>query len=209
MDASYFQHRAFLSEWQENRPDVDLEALTDVHIQGLGLDSEGITDVDELSVGAEVAVPNDPAHLTRALRILESEALVEIDPDAGEAATEYDVVENPNDLVITPLEAAQLPLSISDVDPAVVNGNYAIEADLADQTNVLAWEPEGEDYVESYANGLVTLQENVDDERIQLLADLLHDEQVLEYIQDSWQGVILAVDADGDIVEDGGAVEDE
>ena len=209
LDANYFQHRAFLTEWQENRPDVDLEYLTDVHIERLGLYSESITDVDELSEGAEVAVPNDPANLNRALRILESEGLVEIDPDAGETATENDVVENPDDLVITPLEAAQLPRSISDVDAAVVNGNYAIEADLAEEANVLAWEPEGEDYVESYANGLVTLQENVDDERIQLLADLLHDEQVLEYIQDSWQGVILAVDADGDIVEDGGAVEDE
>lgn len=209
LDANYFQHRAFLTEWQENRPDVDLEYLTDVHIERLGLYSESITDVDELSEGAEVAVPNDPANLNRALRILESEGLVEIDPDAGETATENDVVENPDDLVITPLEAAQLPRSISDVDAAVVNGNYAIEADLAEEANVLAWEPEGEDYVESYANGLVTLQENVDDERIQLLADLLHDEQVLEYIQDSWQGVILAVDADGDVVEDGGAVEDE
>lgn len=209
LDANYFQHRAFLTEWQENRPDVDLEYLTDVHIERLGLYSESITDVDELSEGAEVAVPNDPANLNRALRILESEGLVEIDPDAGETATENDVVENPDDLVITPLEAAQLPRSISDVDAAVVNGNYAIEADLAEEANVLAWEPEGEDYVESYANGLVTLQENVDDERIQLLADLLHDEQVLEYIQDSWQGVILAVDADGDIVEDGGAVEGE
>lgn len=209
LDANYFQHRAFLTEWQENRPDVDLEYLTDVHIERLGLYSESIADVDELSEGAEVAVPNDPANLNRALRILESEGLVEIDPDAGETATENDVVENPNDLVITPLEASQLPRSISDVDAAVVNGNYAIEADLAEETNVLAWEPEGEDYVESYANGLVTLQENVDDERIQLLADLLHDEQVLEYIQDSWRGVILAVDADGDIVEDGGAVEDE
>ena len=209
LDANYFQHRAFLTEWQENRPDVDLEYLTDVHIERLGLYSESITDVDELSEGAEVAVPNDPANLNRALRILESEGLVEIDPDAGETATENDVVENPDDLVITPLEAAQLPRSISDVDAAVVNGNYAIEAVLAEEANVLAWEPEGEDYVESYANGLVTLQENVDDERIQLLADLLHDEQVLEYIQDSWQGVILAVDADGDIVEDGGAVEDE
>src|SRR5699024_9405865 len=165
--------------------------------------------VDELSEGTEVAVPNDPANLNRALRILESEGLVEIDPDAGETATENDVVEKPDDLVITPLEAAQLPRSISDVDAAVVNGNYAIEADLTEEANVLAWEPEGDDYVESYANGLVTLEENVDDERVQLLADLLHDEKVLEYIQESWRGVVLAVDAEGAIVEDEGAAEDE
>lgn len=209
LDANYFQHRAFLSEWQENRPDVDLDYLTDVHIERLGLYSQSVADIDDLPEGAEVAVPNDPANLNRALRILEAEGLVEIDPDVGETATENDVVENPNNLDITPLEAPQLPRSLSDVDAAVVNGNYAIETNLAEEANTLAWEPENEDYVESYANGLVTLEENVEDERVQLLADLLHDERVLEYIQESWQGVVLVVDADGNIVEDEGAVEDE
>lgn len=209
LDANYFQHRAFLTEWQENGPDADLSYVSDVHIERLGLYSNNVAEVEDLPEGAEVAVPNDPANLNRALRILETEGLVEIDPDAGEGATESDIVENPNDLTVTPLEAAQLPRSLSDVDAAVVNGNYAIEADLTEEADVLAWEPEGEDYVESYANGLVTLEENVDDERVQLLADLLHDEQVLEYIQESWQGVVLAVDAEGTIVEDEGAAEDE
>ncbi|MBE2997761.1 metal ABC transporter substrate-binding protein [Nocardiopsis sp. HNM0947] len=202
LDANYFQHREFLGEWQENGPDADLTYITDVHIERLGLYSEDTEDIDGLDDGAEIAVPNDPANLNRALRILEAEGLIEIDPEAGEGATENDITENPQDLVVTPLEAAQLPRSISDVDAAIVNGNYAIEADLAEEANVLAWEPEGEDYVESYANGLVALDENVDDERVQKLAELMHDERVLEYIQDSWEGVVLGVDSDGEVVED-------
>ncbi|WP_019609057.1 MetQ/NlpA family ABC transporter substrate-binding protein [Nocardiopsis sp. CNS-639] len=201
LDANYFQHRAFLNEWTANGPDAELTYLTDVHIERLGLYSESVESIDDLPDGAEIAVPNDPANLARALGILEAEGLVTVDPEAGESATERDIVDNPRDITVTPLEAAQLPRSISDVDAAVVNGNYAIETDLPEQSNVLAWEPEGDDYVESYANGLVTLAENAEDERIQLLAELLHDERVLEFIQESWQGVVLAVDAEGDIVE--------
>ena len=201
LDANYFQHRSFMNEWLENGPDAELNYVTDVHIERLGLYSETYESAGDLPEGAKVAVPNDPANLNRALTILEAEGLITVDPEAGETATENDIVENPNDLVVTPLEAAQLPRSISDVDAAVINGNYAIEASITEEANVLAWEPEGDDYVEKYANGLVTLDENSDDERVQLLAELLHDERVLEYIKETWQGVVLAVDADGNISE--------
>ncbi|GHC87442.1 lipoprotein [Nocardiopsis terrae] len=201
LDANYFQHRAFMNEWLENGPDAELTYVTDVHIERLGLYSESVESTGDLPEGAEIAVPNDPANLNRALSILEAEGLITVDPEAGENATENDITDNPNDLVVTPLEAAQLPRSIADVDAAVVNGNYAIEADLPEESNVLAWEPEGEDYVQNYANGLVALNENADDERVQLLAELLHDERVLEYVQETWRGVVLAVDADGVITE--------
>ncbi|NYH54590.1 MULTISPECIES: MetQ/NlpA family ABC transporter substrate-binding protein [Nocardiopsis] len=203
LDANYFQHRAFLDEWVSNGPDAELTYLTDVHIERLGLYSESVESIDDLPDGAEIAVPNDPANLARALGVLEAEGLVTIDPEAGASATEDDIVENPHDLTVTPLEAAQLPRSIADVDAAVVNGNYAIERNLPEESNVLAWEPQGEDYVESYANGLVTLAENADDEQVQLLAELLHDERVLEYVQETWKGIVLPVDAEGAIVESG------
>lgn len=201
LDANYFQHRSFLNEWVENGPDAELTYLTDVHIERLGLYSETYESADDLPAGARIAVPNDPANLNRALSILEAEGLITVDPEAGETATEGDIVDNPNDLVVTPLEAAQLPRSISDVDAAVVNGNYAIEAQITEEANVLAWEPEGEDYVHKYANGLVALEGNADDERVRLLAELLHDERVLEYIKQTWDGVVLAVDAEGEISE--------
>ncbi len=201
LDANYFQHRSFMNEWLENGPGAELTYVTDVHIERLGLYSETYESADDLPAGAKIAVPNDPANLNRALTILETEGLVTIDPEAGETATENDIVDNPNDLVVTPLEAAQLPRSLSDVDAAVINGNYAIEAAVAEEANVLAWESEGDDYVEKYANGLVALDENAEDERVQLLAELLHDERVLEYIQETWQGVVLAVDAEGTISE--------
>ncbi|OLT28338.1 metal ABC transporter substrate-binding protein [Nocardiopsis sp. CNR-923] len=201
LDANYFQHRAFLAEWRENGPDAEFAYVTDVHIERLGLYSQDVESVDDLPEGAEIAVPNDPANLNRALRILQAEGLVTVDPEAGETATENDIADNPRDLVVTPLEAAQLPRSIADVDAAVVNGNYAIGAGLTEDANILAWEPEGGDYVETYANGLVTLAENAEDERILQLVELLHDERVLAYVQSTWEGVVLPVDADGAVVE--------
>ncbi|WP_017597259.1 MetQ/NlpA family ABC transporter substrate-binding protein [Nocardiopsis lucentensis] len=207
LDANYFQHRAFLAEWQENGPDAEFSYVTDVHIERLGLYSESVESLEDLPEGAEIAVPNDPANLNRALRILEAEGLVTVDPEAGESATENDITDNPQGLVVMPLEAAQLPRSIADVDAAIVNGNYAIEAGLTEDANVLAWEPEGEDYVETYANGLVTLAENAEDERILQLVELLHDERVLEYVENTWQGVVLPVDADGAVVKDEDVVE--
>ncbi|CAL9391929.1 Membrane lipoprotein TpN32 [Nocardiopsis dassonvillei] len=201
LDANYFQHRTYLAEWAANGPDADFTYVTDVHIERLGLYSESVESVGDLPEGAEIAVPNDPANLNRALGILQEEGLIEVDPEAGGLATEKDITENPRDITVTPLEAAQLPRAIADVDAAVVNGNYAIEANLPEESNVLAWEPEGDDYVEAYANGLVALEENADDERVRLLADLLHDERVLEFVKESWKGVVLAVDADGNVVE--------
>ncbi|RCV50238.1 MetQ/NlpA family ABC transporter substrate-binding protein [Marinitenerispora sediminis] len=198
LDANYFQHRTFLGEWQDANPDDQLVYVSDVHVERLGLYSSEYENVDDLPDGAEIAVPNDAANLDRALRTLEAEGLLTVDPDAGALATENDIQDNPKDITVTPLEAAQLPRSLGDVDAAVVNGNYAIEADLAANDNVLAWEPDSaEDYVENYANGLVVRAEDEDDPGVAQLAELLHSDEVRQYIEDTWQGVVYPVDEQG------------
>nr|WP_211301343.1 MetQ/NlpA family ABC transporter substrate-binding protein [Murinocardiopsis flavida] len=201
LDANYFQHREFLKEWQDANPDNELSYVTDVHIERLGLYSKKHDKVGDLGEGAEIAVPNDPANLNRALRTLEKEGLVEIDPDAGENASEKSITENPKDLKITPLEAPQIPRSIDDVDAAVVNGNFAIEADLSENSEVLAWEPQGGDYAEKYANGLVVPADQADGKQVRTLVELLHKPEVAEYIDKTWKGVVLPVDAEGAIEE--------
>lgn len=201
LDANYFQHREFLKEWQDANPDTELTYVTDVHIERLGLYSKEHDKVADLGDGAEIAVPNDPANLNRALRTLETEGLVEIDPDVGEDASEKDITENPKDLKITPLEAPQIPRSIGDVDAAVVNGNFAIEADLSESSEVLAWEPQGDDYAEKYANGLVVPADQADSKEVRKLVEVLHEPEVADYINKTWKGVVLPVDAEGAIEE--------
>ncbi|MDD6790824.1 MAG: MetQ/NlpA family ABC transporter substrate-binding protein, partial [Thermobifida fusca] len=148
----------------------------------------------DLPEGAEIAVPNDAANLDRALRTLEAEGLITVDPEAGALATESDITDNPRGITVTPLEAAQLPRSLDDVDAAVVNGNYAIEANLTETANALAWEPsDSPDYIEKYANGLVVRAEDVDDPAIRTLSELLRSDEVREYIEQTWQGVVYPV----------------
>jgi D-methionine transport system substrate-binding protein len=194
LNANYFQHRTFLEEWQKANPGDELVYVSDVHVERLGLYSRKHESSADLPEGAEIAVPNDAANLDRALRTLEAEGLITVDPEAGALATESDITDNPRGITVTPLEAAQLPRSLDDVDAAVVNGNYAIEANLTETANALAWEPsDSPDYIEKYANGLVVRAEDVDDPAIRTLSELLRSDEVREYIEQTWQGVVYPV----------------
>ncbi|TDQ52405.1 MetQ/NlpA family ABC transporter substrate-binding protein [Actinorugispora endophytica] len=195
LDANYFQHRTFLEEWQAANPDDELAYISDVHVERLGLYSDKHESVGDIPDGAEIAVPNDAANLDRALATLEAEGLITVDPEAGALATEADITDNPKDVTVTPLEAAQLPRSLPDVDAAVVNGNYAIEADLPGTANELAWEPsDTADYVEDYANGLVVRAADAEDPDLVKLGELLHSDEVRAYVEETWQGVVFPVD---------------
>lgn len=192
LEANYYQHQPFLEEYLDGDDDADLAYVEDVHLEAFGLYSADLEEAEDLAAdaaeGAEVGVPNDASNLARALLLLEEQELITLEEDAGELATEGDIVDNPNDLEITPLEAAQLPRSLEDLDAAVVNGNYAIETDLAEDASVLAFEDTDGN---PYANGLVVNAEDADDEDIQALDELLHSDEVQEYMEETWDGVVI------------------
>ncbi len=187
LDANYFQTVPYLEE-QEASAGYDFTALEPVHIEPLGIYSESLTDLADLPDGATVAIPNDPTNAARALRLLEANELITL-ADTGDAApTALDVQENPKDLEIQEVEAAQLPRSLADVDAAVINGNYAIDADLSPADDALALEEaEGN----PNANLLVVRSGDEDDERIQQLEELLHSDEVRQFIEDTYSGAVL------------------
>ncbi|MFC3995722.1 MetQ/NlpA family ABC transporter substrate-binding protein [Nocardiopsis sediminis] len=193
IDANYFQNVPFLDEYLAANPDADLSWVANVHLEAFGLYSEDIEDIADLPDGAQVGIPNDPANLDRALKLLESQELITLDPEAGDTATENDVQDNPQDLELVPVEAAQLPRSLADVDAAVVNGNYALEADLPEAANALAWEDTEDN---PYGNGLVVSAADADNEDIATLNELLHSDEVRTFIEEQWQGVVIPLDAD-------------
>ncbi|MFC4562574.1 MetQ/NlpA family ABC transporter substrate-binding protein [Nocardiopsis mangrovi] len=193
IDANYFQNVPFLDEYAAANPDADLSWVANVHLEAFGLYAEDIEDLADLPDGAQVGVPNDPANLDRALKLLESEELLTLDPEAGDAATENDVQDNPKDLELVPVEAAQLPRSLADVDAAVVNGNYALEADLPETANALAWEDTEDN---PYGNGLVVRADDAGSEDIATLNELLHSDEVRTFIEEQWQGVVIPLDAE-------------
>ncbi|RBY95865.1 metal ABC transporter substrate-binding protein [Blastococcus sp. TF02-8] len=187
LDANYFQTIPYLEE-QEKSAGYDFQALAPVHIEPLGIYSSRLDDLADLADGATVAIPNDPTNAARALRLLEANDLITL-ADTGDAApTSLDIDENPKNLEISEVEAAQVPRSLADVDIAVINGNYAIEADLVPSEDALALEA-GED--NPNANLLVVRSGDEDDERIQKLEELLHSDEVRQFIEDTYQGAVL------------------
>jgi D-methionine transport system substrate-binding protein len=191
IDANYFQTVPFLEEYEAGNPDADLEWIGNVHLEAFGLYSESLTDLADLEDGAQVGVPNDASNMGRALKLLESNDLITLAEGAGDAASEQDIEDNPRDLEIVPVEAAQLPRSLADVDAAVVNGNYALEAGLAESANALAWE-ETED--NPYGNGLVVAADDADNEAIATLNELLHSEEVRSFMEEQWDGVVIPLE---------------
>ncbi|SCX43533.1 D-methionine transport system substrate-binding protein [Klenkia marina] len=187
LDANFFQTIPYLEE-QEASAGYDFTALEPVHIEPLGIYSGSLTDLAELPDGGTVAIPNDPTNAARALRLLEANDLITL-ADTGDAApTSLDVEENPKDLDISEVEAAQVPRSLADVDIAVINGNYAIDADLSPAEDALALEEaEGN----PNANLLVVRAGDEDDERIQTLERLLHSDEVRQFIEDEYDGAVL------------------
>ncbi|WP_369130710.1 MetQ/NlpA family ABC transporter substrate-binding protein [Modestobacter roseus] len=187
IDANYFQTVPYLEE-QEASAGYDFTALEPVHIEPLGLYSDTLTDLADLPDGATVAIPNDPTNAGRALELLAANDLITLADTGDSAPTALDVEGNPKNLQITEIEAAQLPRSLVDVDAAVINGNYAIDADLVPAEDALALEEaEGN----PNANLLVVRAGTEDDERIQQLEELLHSDEVRTFIEDTYEGAVI------------------
>ncbi|WP_371785189.1 MetQ/NlpA family ABC transporter substrate-binding protein [Streptosporangium subroseum] len=188
LDANYFQHRPYLDDFNASKG-TKLTFVQAVHLEPLGLYSKKITDAASLGQGATVALPNDATNLGRALKLLADNSLITLKEGVGIAATERDVTGNPKDLKFQPLEAAQLPRSLEDVDAAVINGNYALESGLNPADDALVLEKaEGN----PYSNGLVVKAGNENDPRVVKLAKLLAGPEVKQFIEQTYKGAVIS-----------------
>ncbi|WP_199043063.1 MetQ/NlpA family ABC transporter substrate-binding protein [Glycomyces salinus] len=183
VEANFFQTQPYLEEYNEANG-TDLVTVAPVHIEPLGLYSESAASLEEIPDGAQIAIPGDGSNGGRALALLADAGLITLADDADATlATEDDVAENPKNLEFVPLEAAQLTRSLADVDAAVINGNYALEADLSPAEDSLFSESAEDN---PYANYLVTTAENADNDDVQTLADLLRSTEVTDFIEQTW-----------------------
>ncbi|EGX55340.1 ABC transporter substrate-binding protein [Streptomyces zinciresistens K42] len=190
VDANYFQHQPYLDDFNKKNG-TDIVAVPDatVHLEPLGVYSQGVKKLTDLKKGATVAVPNDTTNEARALKLLEANGLIKLKAGVGYEATPKDVASNPRGLRFKELEAAQLPRSLADVDAAVINGNYALEADLSPAEDAIAAEsPKGN----PYGNFLAVKKGNEDDPRVRKLAKLLTSPEVKKFIEDKYDGAVVA-----------------
>lgn len=184
VDANFFQHLPYLeTEIAENG--YELTPFAGVHIEPLGIFSESLTSLDEIEEGAAVGVPNDPTNRGRALALLaDNDVITLADGVEPTEATPDDVAENPKNLTFSEVDAALIARTLSDYDAAVINGNYAIEADLVPAEDALALEAgEGN----PYANFLAVRTEDKDNEALKKLDELLHSEDVKTFITDTYK----------------------
>ncbi len=159
LDANYFQTPAYLAEQEKSR-NFKATSVVGVHIEPLGLYSRDIKDIGAVPNGAQVAIPNDATNEARALRLLAANDLITLKAEATESATVRDIESNPKNLEFAEVEAAQTPRALDDADLAVINGNYAIEADLTPSKDALVLEAAENN---PNANLLVTLPEEAQD----------------------------------------------
>ncbi|WP_433790460.1 MetQ/NlpA family ABC transporter substrate-binding protein [Actinoplanes sp. CA-252034] len=188
LDANYFQHIPYLEE-EVAAKGYKFTALEPVHIEPLGVYSKTVKAIADVPAGGVVGIPNDPSNSGRALNLLAKNGLITLKDGVGVKATEKDVTANPKNLQFKALEAAQLPRSLEDTAISVINGNYAIETGLKPATDSLALET-GDD--NPYANLVVVRTGDESDARVVKLEKLLHSAEVKKFIQDKYQGSVLA-----------------
>ncbi|MFI1468053.1 MetQ/NlpA family ABC transporter substrate-binding protein [Streptomyces wuyuanensis] len=186
VDANFFQHKPYLDDFNKKNG-TTIAPVVDVHLEPLGLYSKKAEKVEDIKPGQTVAVPNDTTNEGRALQLLAEHGLITLKPGVGTSAKLSDITDKKG-LEFKELEAATVPRALNDVDAAVINGNYAIEADLKPAEDAIVLEKaEGN----PYANFLAVKKGNEKDVRVEKLAKLLNSPEVKKYIEDTYTGSVV------------------
>lgn len=186
VDVNYFQTEPYLDAYNRDRKS-DLVTVAGVHIEPFGAYSRKVKSLDELREGADVVIPNDPSNNSRALILLHNAGVIQLQDPKNALATQRDIIANPKNLKFRELDSAMLPRVLDQVDLALINTNYALDAGLNPTQDALAIESKDSPYV----NFLVARPDNKDDPRVQKLAQALTSPQVKEFIAQKYKGAVL------------------
>lgn len=187
IDANFFQHEPYFESFTTERNITNLTNVLKVHLEPMGIYSNKIDDLSQITDKSVVSVPNDPSNMGRALSLLENAGLIKLKEGVGVKGTIQDIVENPKNLEIVPLDAPMLPRSLDDVAISVINTNFALQAELNPTEDAL--------FIESsdspYANVLTVRTEDKDNPNIQKLIKALSSEEVRKFIEEKYDGAIV------------------
>ena len=187
IQANSFQHQPYLDNQIADRK-FDLVSIGTTITTPMGVYSKKVKSLDELKEGATVAIPNDPTNGGRALLVLASKGLIKFKDNPGVKVTVADIIENPKKIDFAEIDAAQLPRSLDDVDAAVINTNYAMEAGLHPKTDAIAIESEKS----PYANVIVVRTADKDAPWAKTLVESYHDESIRKFINEQFKGALIA-----------------
>ncbi|RDU58413.1 MetQ/NlpA family ABC transporter substrate-binding protein [Helicobacter sp. MIT 99-5507] len=186
IDANFHQHQPYLDKMVEDKK-LKIESIAKVHIEPLGFYSKKYKSIDSIKNGATIAIPNDPSNGGRALILLHNNGIIKLKDSNNLYATELDIVENPKNIKIKQIEAAMLPKVFGDVDGAVINGNYALQAGLSAKDAIFL-----EDSRSPYANILVVRSSDINNPKILKLKERLLSPKTKQFIDEQYKGEIVS-----------------
>lgn len=184
LDANFYQHIPYLEQFNKEKH-TDLSYTVKVHIEPMGVYSNKVKKIADIKDGAEIAIPNDPTNGSRALKVLQNAGLIKVKD--GELISKADITENKKNIKIKELDAPQLPRVLGDVDAAVINANYALQANLNPTKDAIAIEPKDS----PYANVLAVRTKDKDKDSIKALSKALNSPEIKKFIEEKYKGSII------------------
>ena len=191
-DANYFQHTPYLETFNAENG-THLVAAASIHYEPFGIYAGTRSAIADLQSGDKIAVPNDGSNRARALLLLEAQGLITLKEGVGIEATVLDIVENPLNLEIVEMEAAQITNVLDSVALGVINGNYALQAGLNAGTDALATEDATSLAAQTYANIICVKEGNENSEKIQALIEVLTSDEIRDYIVNTYSGAVVPI----------------
>lgn len=188
-DANYFQHIPYLDSFNEEKG-THLVNAGGIHYEPFGLYPGKESDLAKME-GASVAVPNDTTNEARALLLLQDNGYLTLKEGVGLTATKNDIIENPYNIEIVELEAAQIPRTLPDVTFGVLNGNYAMQAGYTVAENALLYESADSDAAATYVNVIAVKEGNENSAKIKALVDVLKSDAIKDYINANYNGGVI------------------
>lgn len=190
-DANYFQHAPYMEQFNKEKGTKLVEA-GDIHYEPFGIYPGTKKSLDEIADGDEIAVPNDTTNEARALLLLQDNGIIKLKDGAGLTATVNDIAENPHNIKIVELEAAQVARVTGETAFVVLNGNYALQAGYSVKKDALAYEAADSEAAKTYVNIIAVKDGNQDSDAIKALVKVLKSDDIKKFIDEKYDGAVIA-----------------
>ena len=194
-DANYFQHVPYLEQFNEEKG-THLVVAGKIHYEPFGIYPGTKKDLKDIAKGDKIAVPNDTTNEARALLLLQDNGIIKLKDGAGIKATVNDIEENPNNIEIVELEAAQVPRVVNELAYVVLNGNYALEANYTVKKDALAYEKSDSEAAKTYVNVIAVKEGNENSKKIKALVDVLKSDSIKKFINEKYDGAVIVYDGE-------------
>ena len=199
-DANYFQHVPYMEQFNKEKGTKLVDA-GDIHYEPFGIYPGTKKSLDEIADGDEIAVPNDTTNEARALLLLQDNGLIKLKDGAGLTATVNDIAENPHNIKIVELEAAQVARVTGETAFVVLNGNYALQAGYSVKKDALAYEASDSEAAKTYVNIIAVKEGNEDSDAIKALVKVLKSDDIKKFIDEKYDGAVIPFDDSTDTEE--------